>query len=178
MQAIDSFSRRDGSVQLNARIGLQDGNFYIGHTGGGGRLAYSILGDPANTASRLENLNKQLGTHVLAAQSVVAELSSGVLTRPLGSFRFVGKAEATPVSEIVAQRFEATDRQIDLCNRFSHALETFRARRWSEATALFESILDQYEDDGPSRFYIARCQQHAQDEMSDADPTIIHLDRK
>jgi adenylate cyclase len=178
MQAIDSFSKRDGSIQLTARIGLQDGNFYVGHTGGGGHLSYSILGDPANTASRLENLNKQLGTHILAAQSVIADLSSGILTRPLGSFRLVGKAEATPVSEIVAPRFEATDSQIDLCNRFSHALEVLRSNRWSEAHALFESILHRYEDDGPSRFYLARCQQHAQDEMSDADPTIIHLDRK
>jgi adenylate cyclase len=177
-RAIDSFSKRDGSLQLNARIGLQDGNFYVGHTGGGGHLAYSILGDPANTASRLESLNKQLGTHILAAQSVIADLSSGILTRPLGSFRFVGKTEATPVSEIVAQRFEATDSQIDLCNRFSHALDVLRTRQWAEATALFESILNQYEDDGPSRFYVARCQQYARDGISDADPTIIHLDRK
>jgi adenylate cyclase len=178
MQAIDSFSKRDGSIQLTARIGLQDGNFYVGHTGGGGHLSYSILGDPANTASRLENLNKQLGTHILAAQSVIADLSSGILTRPLGSFRFVGKTEATPVCEILAPRFEATDSQMDLCNRFSHALEVLRARQWSEARALFQSILHQHEDDGPSRFYLARCQQHAQDEMSDADPTIVHLDRK
>jgi adenylate cyclase len=178
MRAIDSFSKRDGTIQLTARIGLQDGNFYVGHTGGGGHLAYSILGDPANTASRLESLNKQLGTHILAAESVIADLSSGILTRPLGSFRFVGKTEATPVSEIIAQRFEATDSQIDLCNRFSHALQVLRARQWSEAATLFESILDQYEDDGPSRFYIARCQLYAKDGAPESDPTIIHLDRK
>src|SRR5262249_6738278 len=148
--------KRDDTVQLTARIGLQDGNFYVGHTGGGGHLAYSILGDPANTASRLESLNKQLGTHILAADSVIADLSAGFLTRPLGSFRFLGKAEATPVSEIMAQRPKASERQADLCNRFTHALEVLRARQWSEATALFESILDQYEDDGPSRFYFAR----------------------
>jgi adenylate cyclase len=178
MQAIETFSKRDGSLKLNARIGLQDGQFYVGHTGGGGRLAYSILGDPANTASRLESLNKELGTHILAAQSVVAGLTSGFLTRPIGSFRLVGKAEVTPVSEIVAQRFEATDSQIDLCSRFSQALDALRARQWPEATALFESILDQYQDDGPSRFYVARCQQYAKDGASDSDPTIIHLDRK
>lgn len=178
MQAIDSFSRRENSFQLNARIGLQDGNFYVGHTGGGGHLAYSILGDPANTASRLESLNKQLGTHILAADSVIAGLSSGFLIRPLGSFRFLGKTEATPVSEILAQRVEATDSQIDLCDRFTYALEILRARQWSEATSLFESILDRYEDDGPSRFYFARCQVYAKDGTSVVDPTVIHLDSK
>jgi adenylate cyclase len=178
MRAIESFSKRDDTIHLTARIGLQDGNFYVGHTGGGGHLAYSILGDPANTASRLEGLNKQLGTHILAADSVIADLSPGFLIRPLGSFRFLGKTEATPVSEIVALRSEATPRQIDLCSRFTHALEVLRASQWSEATALFESILDQYEDDGPSRFYYARCQVYAKDATAVADPGVIHLDRK
>jgi adenylate cyclase len=109
---------------------------------------------------------------------MIADLSSGFLTRPLGSFRFLGKTEATPVLEILAQRLEATDSQIDLCNRFSYALGVLQARQWSEAAALFESILDQYEDDGPSRFYFARCQVYAKDETSTADPTVIHLDRK
>jgi adenylate cyclase len=178
MQAIERFGRRDDSFKLNARIGLQDGNFYVGHTGGGGHLNYSILGDPANTASRLESLNKELGTHILAAQSVVAGLTSGFLTRPLGSFRLVGKSDAIPVSEIVAQRLEATDSQIDLCNRFSHALDVLQARQWQEAAALFNAILEEYEDDGPSRLYAARCHQLAKDAAPEADPTVIHLDRK
>jgi adenylate cyclase len=178
MRAIDTFSTRDGSLKLNARIGLQDGQLYVGHTGGGGHLAYSILGDPANTASRLEGLNKELGTHILAAQSVIAGLSSDFLTRPVGSFRLVGKAEVTPVSEIVAQCSEATDSQKQLCASFSHALDVLRARQWAEASALFESILAQHEDDGPSRFYFARCKHYAKDGALNTDPTIIHLEHK
>ena len=177
MQAIEAFSRRDGELRLNARIGLQDGQFYVGHTGGGGHLAYTILGDPANTAARLESLNKQLGTHVLAAQSVLAGLSSGFLTRPVGSFRLVGKAEPIPVSEIVAQRLEATESQIDLCTRFTRAVDLLRAGKWDEAMTLLKAILDQHEDDGPTRFYIARSQQYTAEEW-DFDPTIILLDQK
>jgi adenylate cyclase len=177
MEAIETFSKQDPSLRLTARIGLQDGQFYVGHTGGGGHLAYTILGDPANTASRLESLNKQLGTHVLAAQSVVAGLSAGFLTRPVGSFRLVGKAEPTPVSEIVAQRLEATESEIDLCSRFSTAVDFLRARKWDEATTLLNSILEQHEDDGPTRFYLARCQQYTADEWG-SDPTIILLDQK
>src|SRR5262249_50364187 len=86
-EAIDRFGREHGSMRLNSRIGLQDGHFYLGHTGGGGRLAYSILGDTANTAARLESLNRHLGTHVLAAASVVGGDANGLLVRPLGSFR-------------------------------------------------------------------------------------------
>jgi adenylate cyclase len=162
---------------LNARIGLQDGQFYVGHTGGGGHLAYSILGDPANTASRLESLNKKLGTHVLAAESVVAGLSAEFLTRPVGSFRLVGKAEPTPVSEVVAPRLEATGSEIDLCARFSTAMDLLRARNWNEAVALLNSILERHEDDGPTRFYLARCKQFTAEEWG-SNPTIILLDQK
>jgi adenylate cyclase len=178
MEAIAEFSRRDDSLDLKARIGLQDGHFYVGHTGGGGQLAYSILGDPANTAARLEGLNKQLGTRVLAAQSVVRGLSSRILFRPLGSFRFLGKTEATPVVEILSRRSAAGPSEADLCERFSQALDVLRARQWFKAGELLASILEKRPNDGPSRFYLARCQQCMRDEMQDGDPTIIHLDTK
>ena len=176
MQAIEAFSKRDGELKLNARIGLQDGQFYVGHTGGGGHLAYTILGDPANTASRLESLNKELGTMFLRRIGARRPLVR-VPHSSLGSFRFVGKAELTPVSEIVAQRPEATESQIDLCTRFTKALDLLRAGKWLEAMTLLKSILDQHEDDGPTRFYIARSQHYTEEEW-ESDPTIIHLDQK
>ena len=45
----------------------------MGHAGGGGHFVYSIVGDCANTASRIEGLNKKLGTQILAASGVVEE---------------------------------------------------------------------------------------------------------
>jgi adenylate cyclase len=175
LEAIGDFSKRDGSLQLNARIGLQDGHIYLGHTGGGGQLAYTILGDPANTASRLEGLNKQLGTHLLAAQSVVRDLAPRLLLRPLGSFRFVGKSDATPVVEIMARNAAASTRQRELCERFSAALDVFHRRRWGEASELFEAALGDYPDDGPCRLYLARCRQYEKGDLPEGDPTIIPL---
>jgi adenylate cyclase len=178
MEAIEAFGRQDGSLELNPRIGLQDGRIYVGHTGGGGHLAYSIVGDPANTASRLEGLNKQLGTHLLAAQSVVRDLAPRILLRPLGSFRFVGKSEATPVVEIIARNAAASASQKKLCEQFSAALDVFRMHRWDEASELFEATLKDYPDDGPCRLYLARCRQYEKGDLSEGDPTIIRLDTK
>ena len=108
---------------------------------------------------------------------MIAGLSAGFLTRPVGSFRLVGKAEPIPVSEIVAQRLEATEGQIDLCTRFTRAVDLLHARKWDEAMTLLNAILDQHADDGPTRFYIARSQQYTAEEW-DFDPTIILLDQK
>jgi adenylate cyclase len=177
-QAIHDFSEQRGSLGLNPRIGLQDGSIYLGHTGGGGHFAYSILGDAANTAARLESFNRQLGTKVLAAETVVRDFAGLLLFRPLGSFQFVGKADATPVVEILARRGDATPDQLQLCERFSVALEAFRAQRWADAAALFETISESFPDEGPSRFYLSRCLRYAADGPSDGDPTVIRLDVK
>ena len=178
IQAIHDFSERHGGLRLNPRIGLQDGSIYLGHTGGGGRLAYSILGDAANTAARLESFNKHLGTHVLAAQTVVQDLDHLLLLRPLGSFQFVGRSDATPVMEILARKEAASPEELQLCERFGDALEGFAAQRWADAAAAFEAIVEDFPADGPSRFYLSRCQRYAAEGPVEGDPTIIRLDAK
>jgi len=175
--AIEAFSLARGGLTLNPRIGMQDGHFYLGHTGGGGRLAYSILGDPANTAARLESLNKHLGTHILAAESVLRGLDD-VLTRPLGSFQLKGRAEATPLAEVLALAAHATPEQFRLCERFAEGLGAFQAHRWQRARELFEGILADWPDDGPARFYVLRCRQILAEGEDEPDLEVIKMDIK
>jgi adenylate cyclase len=175
--AIERFAREHGSMRLNPRIGLQEGRVYVGHTGGGGRFAYSILGDPANTASRLESLNRHLGTRVLAAASVVSE-ANGLLVRPLGSFRLVGKSDPTSIVEIMGKRMMASAEQLELCARFADALAAFQNEHWSTAAELLDAILDRTGDDGPTRFYLSRCRKYLAEGATPAEPTIIRMDDK
>ena len=177
VEAIDRFNGQHAPLQLYARIGLEDGSIYVGHTGGGGHFAYSILGDCANTASRIEGLNKHVGTHLLATQSVVENLDD-LLLRPLGQFQFVGKREPTPVVEILAR--EATERntELRLCERFAEALDVFGAEQWAKAAHLFEAVLRDYRDDGPARFYLARCRRYQTESAPPEDPSVIRMDTK
>ncbi len=155
LEAMTAFNEAEG-VALAARIGLQDGNFYLGHTGGGGRMAYSILGDPANTASRLEGLNKFLRTQILAAESVV-EGVDGILLRPVGSFQLVGKAGGTPTVQVLGTLVSATPAQVALCEAFAAAMALYGQGGWAEALAAFEAILARHPDDGPSAVYAGIC---------------------
>ena len=163
-------------MRLVPRIGLQDGHFYLGHTGGGGRFAYSILGDTANTAARLESLNRHLGTQVLSAASVLSD-ANGLLVRPLGSFRLLGKADPTSVVEIIGKRSIARAEQLDLCARFADALAAFQSQQWSAAAELFATIVESG-DDGPSGFYLTRCRRYLSLSPLPAEPTIIQMDDK
>lgn len=174
---IQQFARERGSVLLKPRIGLQDGDFYLGHTGGGGRLLYSILGDPANTAARLESLNKHMGTRILAADSVVKD-ADGLLLRPLGTIRLVGKADPVSVVEIIGAQSSATAGQLAMCEEFAGALAAFQNKEWAIAAGRFEALAQKYADDGPTKLYLARARKYAAEGPPDGDPAVIQMDQK
>jgi adenylate cyclase len=175
--AIEAFARAQGGLALNPRIGMQDGDFYLGHTGGGGRMAYSILGDPANTAARLESLNKHLGTHILAADSVLAGIDD-VLTRPLGGFQLKGRAEVTALAEVMAFTADASADQQRPRARFADGLGAFQAHRWHEARAAFGGVLADWPGDGPAGFYLERCEQILALGEDEPDLDVIKMDMK
>ena len=176
-EIITRFAQQHGSRHFTPRVGLQDGDVYVGHTGGGGHFLYSIVGDTANTAARLESLNKHLGTHVLAAESVVQD-ANGLLLRPLGSFRLRGKADPTSIFEILGRHDCARADHIDLCSRFAEGLAAFQRKEWQRAASLFEAISKSYVDDGPSRFYWAHSQKYAAEAPTFEGAAVIHMFEK
>jgi adenylate cyclase len=129
---------------------------FVGAAGGGGRFAFAIVGDIANTASRIEALNKRLGTRLLASAEVVAGIDD-ILVRPLGEFRLAGKHGVVSVVEIMGLAESASMTQLSLCGRFPAALQRVREQRWGEVATRFEAILRDCPTDGPSRFYLDRC---------------------
>jgi adenylate cyclase len=170
------FAQQHGSRHFSPRVGLHDGNVYVGHTGGGGRFLYSIVGDAANTAARLESLNKQLGTHMLAAQSVVQDWD-GILLRPLGLIRLKGKMDPTWVCEILGKKEGAKREHLDLCAQFAEGLAAFQRKEWLGAAGLFQAVNKSFSDDGPSKFFWERCQKYALDPPFEG-PVIIQMDEK
>ncbi|MDD4911990.1 MAG: adenylate/guanylate cyclase domain-containing protein [Sideroxydans sp.] len=85
--------REQGIPFGRTRIGVNTGNVLIGNFGGKTMLDYRALGDPINTAARLESINKQLGTHICVSAATVAQCV-GFLGRPSGRLVLKGKTEA------------------------------------------------------------------------------------
>lgn len=176
-EAITAFKQRHTLLTSSLRIGLESGHFYIGHAGGGGHFVFSIVGDTANTASRIESLNKHLGTSLLASRAVLEGLD-GLLLRPLGAFVFLGKTEALPIVEIMATTEHMYAWQQRLCAGFAAALALFHAADWSRAAAAFAALLEEFPDDGPARFYAARCRAYLDGTPPPEGPAVIRMDTK
>ncbi len=176
-EAIKDYQRRHDMPGARLRIGLEAGWVYVGHAGGGGRFVYSIVGDSANTASRVEGLNKHVGTQILATGEVVAGFEN-LVTRYLGDFQFVGKTEAIPIHEVLAKTETVADRQLQLCEAFEAAMSPYWEANWTEAAARLEKILEEFADDGPSRFFLDRCRRFMNEPEKAVDTRVIRMDAK
>ncbi len=154
LEFVGQFNLRHPDQMLPTRIGIHAGSALIGVVGGAGRYASTVVGDVANTASRIEGLNKQLSTRLLASEEVLAQLT-GFILRPLGDFLLAGKSEPIRVSEVLGRSGDA--RAAALAGNFARAFESFQSRRWGEAVTLLEALLHDYPNDGPSHYFLARA---------------------
>ena len=160
MVEVEKFNYRSAPYALKTRIGLHYGQLSIGTIGGKGHYEYRPVGDVVNTASRIESLNKQLGTRILASGDVLAETES-LLARKLGDFVLAGKSRPILLYELMARREEATEQQLGLSRLFEEGLNAFREQKLSDAVRAFGACLE-IEEDGPASFYIGLCKKAMQ----------------
>jgi adenylate cyclase len=154
-----------GKPALDIGIGLNTGVASVGNMGSSLRYGYTALGDSVNLSSRLEGLNKDYGTHILANETTYAAAKdSGFVFRELDLIRVKGKNQPVVIYELVCDVASLTpeiEMQLDC---FENARKLYEGRRWSEAQSAFQSIIDRWPEDGPARAYWKRCQEYLFDE--------------
>jgi adenylate cyclase len=160
----------EGKPKLDIGIGLNSGVASVGNMGSALRYGYTALGDAVNLSSRLEGLNKDYGTHILANESTFAAArDAGFLFRELDSIRVKGKLQPVTIYELVGRLSELQQDpafpDLQQCFvQFAAARQLYLHRQWPAAQQAFQSILDHWPNDGPSRMYWKRCQDYLFDE--------------
>jgi adenylate cyclase len=130
----------------------------VGNFGSTDRVDYTALGENVNLASRLEGLNKVLGTSCLISRATQDELGERLVTRRLGAFQLKGFDKTVEVYELVGHPEQADASRL-WREAFASALTAFEEFRVEEASAGFERVLQLRPGDGPAQFYAARMQE-------------------
>ena len=143
------YQRKTGVI-LKARIGMNTGEVTVGNMGSRDRFNYTVLGDAANLASRLEGANKVFGTYNLISETTWLLTQGQFLGRELGRIRVVGREQPVRVYEILGFAGEPPPRFLA---DFEAGLKLCLAGQWQEALERFE----RQPEDPPSVAYAAQC---------------------
>ena len=179
------FEQRVGTPAVRTRIGLHSGEACVGNFGSADHFAYTAIGDAVNLASRLNGLNKHLGTEILASREFRAGLTDQPF-RALGCFLFKGFDH--PV-DVFQPRFRHSDDGDpgaggvpDEAERRSESecdggVRSLGEGRVEDAVLAFRAAVATRPDDSVALFYLERLT-GLPAPTSGPVPVIIELDSK
>jgi adenylate cyclase len=152
--AAQQFSEQLAGNRLLTRFGVDWGRVTLSTVGAHGHYEYRAVGDTVNTATRIQELNKKLGTRILVSEAAIGDAGGPFLLRDVGRFLLRGKSHAVHVYELFDSQARAMPWEHELCNRFDEAYRTLGSGDAAQAQVRFRAIQESFPDDGPTAFYL------------------------
>jgi class 3 adenylate cyclase len=99
-RALTLMNERLAVPPLKIGVGLGSGPVIAGHVGSPSRMNYTVIGDAANLASRVENVTKAYGSNILICDETFKRLRCPVPARKVDVIIFDGRQTPTAIHEV------------------------------------------------------------------------------
>jgi adenylate cyclase len=164
VQSLEKLNARwqaEGRKQISIGVGLNTGPVNVGNMGSAKRLAWTVMGDNVNLASRLEGMTKEYHTRIVISEGTYRQVADKFVCRDLDKIRVKGKLQPVTIYELL-DFAEQREKYEPLLSRFHHAMEAYREQNWHEAAARLGEILIRFPRDGPTQVFLDRVLEFTQ----------------
>jgi adenylate cyclase len=156
LQTLNLRWQAEGRKEIAIGIGLNTGPVNVGNMGSPKRLAWTVMGDNVNLASRLEGMTKQYRSRIVISEGTHKQVAEHFVCRELDRIRVKGKHQPVVVYELMDVA-AARPKYQALITRFESAMEAYHAQDWRDAAGRFGELLVSYPEDGPTQIFLQRA---------------------
>jgi len=137
-----------GWPEIKIGIGVNSGKMSVGNMGSEFRMAYTVMADAVNLASRLESLTKQYGVGILVGEEAVAHCPD-IEFMKIDAVRVKGKTNPVTIYEPIGMKDQLDINAIKRKQDFEQACSSFLLFDFDAA----EDILRKANKRNPARLY-------------------------
>lgn len=153
--------RAAGTDPFLVRIGIATGPVVVGNIGSRTKKNYTVIGDTANLASRLEGANKRYGSRILVDGRTRDLAVARVSFREVDQLRVAGKETPVRVFEPLGLTGRVEPARLETARRYEAALGLYRRRDFKEALKELDALLEAVPHDGPGSWLAGECERLA-----------------